>query len=63
MNEIASSTIHVTICISLATSGRGLHMLKASSKRKRTSKEMTEFKSKEHLQQVEKEETENKLIT
>ena len=38
-------------------------MLKASSKRKRTSKEMTEFKSKEQLQQVEKEETENKLIT
>ena len=37
-------------------------MLKASSKRKRTSKEMTEYKSKEQLQQAEKEENETKLL-
>ena len=37
-------------------------MLKASSKRKRTAQEMTEFKGKEELEKQEKQETEQQLI-
>ena len=61
LNEIAFRTTHLTTYLSVATTGRGIHMLKASSKRKRTAQEMTDFKEKEQLEMDEMKDNEVKI--